>query len=204
MVGAIATVATAVWAVWVVIGAFIRKPRIRLSFYKSDGAKGRKILGCEIFNDPVYFGPLVWLGIKRQGFDEVWCLVSVVSATTGEVMLDSCPAALHDRQGGHFDAAPLPAQPWPLYFPVAAMETGSVGIAYDAVAGSGIVLSPDTYKCLFFIHADEIHVKGYGHDFVVGMGGDRFEWVGHPYRLRKPLLHRLSDKLFLRQRLRSN
>lgn len=191
--GAIASAVTVIWVGWIILGTLIRKPRIRLECHKEDGLNGKKILECAIINDPIYFGPLVHLGIKRSGFDEVWCLMSVGQLGKRETIIDRCAAALHDNKGGHHESAPLPASPFGLTFPVAVMEDG-LAIAYDS-AGVGHVLEPDTYACVLLVHADEIHVKPYANEFVVGVDEEHFHWAGQWRMLSRSFLRRLVDKL---------
>jgi len=175
LLGAIASTVTVIWVGWITLGTLIRKPRVRLECYK-DGLDGKTVLGCAIINDPVYFAPLVDLGIKRSGFDEVWCLMSVGQLGKREPIISRCAAALHDSKGGHHESAPLPASPFGLTFPVAVMEH-DLGFVYDS-ANVGYVLEPDTYACVLLVHADEIHVRTYVNEFIVGVDEDHFHWAG--------------------------
>ena len=192
VLGAIASVVSIISVMWIVPGTFIRKPRVRLECYKQ-GLNGKSVLGCAIINDPIYFGPLAHLGIKRSGFDEVWCFMSVGQIGKGQPIIDRCLAALHDNKGGHHQSAPLPASPFGLTFPVAVMEH-DLGFVYDS-ANVGYVLEPDTYACALLVHADEIHVRTYANEFVVGVDEDHFQWAGEWRMLSRSLIGRLADRL---------
>ncbi len=171
--------------VWNLIGALIRRPRVRLQFDRTDDPNGAVLLGCEIINDSIYSRPLTFLGIKRDGFDEVHCRYAVFSATTNETILADNLAVLHDDKGGHHDSAPLPANFHGLNFAVAimTMEGGGVAIIRNS-AGVGQIVAPDTYRCRMFVHADELHIRVYEHDLLIGVDQDHFQWMGECRRIK--------------------
>jgi len=153
---------TPIWLAWALLGTFLRRPRIRLHGAKQKGRDGAQILVCEVINDPIYFGPLTMLGVKRAGFDEVSSLFSIASATTQEPIVSGSLAAWHDRGENHSYTAPLPASAFGLSFPVAVMEAGGFA-AINEATHVPVLLVPDTYECTVYVHADELYSKIHKH-----------------------------------------
>jgi hypothetical protein len=187
---------TPIWLAWALLGTFLRRPRIRLHGAKQKGRDGAQILVCEVINDPIYFGPLTMLGVKRAGFDEVSSLFSIASATTQEPIVSGSLAAWHDRGENHSYTAPLPASAFGLSFPVAVMEAGGFASAINEATHVPVLLVPDTYECTVYVHADELYSKIHKHHFVVGVEDDCFQWAdGDWKRFSTPPLRRLGNKL---------
>jgi hypothetical protein len=200
-IGLAASVIGIGWLAWSIVGGLVRRPRLRLDATKGEGRERAKILRCDLVNDPVYFAPLTWLGVKRSSFDEIFCLMSIVHVDSGTVYIDSTPVALHgDYRDMHDMTAALPSNPFGLFFPVAVMESDGIATVADEAGGVRVLLSPGTYRCVLLVHADELHVKCYELCFAVGEDPDAFYWADGGWRqLDTTLLGRVRSCLSFRR-----
>src|SRR3972149_4050242 len=72
VLGAIASAITLVWLAWVVIGHWVRKPRVRLDFGDLSEALDHRHLICTFYNDQLTTWLFSALNIKRDNIDEFW------------------------------------------------------------------------------------------------------------------------------------